>query len=148
MTPHAAANEVTTAPPAKSTGRRTWTALASLLLSLAGPVAYVAFLDQPFLRNTGAAGFGLLIAGTIVGWMAATRDRRKWVRGAAIFNTLLLGLFAYGLFGLSALPESKSFAAMSSPSDFTLPDETGRQVTLHDAYAACPVLLVFYRGFW
>lgn len=148
MTRQVAANEVSTAPLVQSPGRRTWSALAGLLLALAGPVSYVAFLDQPFLRATGAAGFALLILGTLIGWMAATRDRRKWVRGAAIFNTLLLGLFAYGLFGLSALPESQSFAAMSSPPDFTLPDENNRPVKLSDTYSAGPVLLVFYRGFW
>ena len=148
MTPDAVPNAVPTGVTPAPSSRQTWTAFAGLALSLAGPVAYMAFLDHPFLRATGAAGFGLLFAGVLVGWIAANRDRRKWVRGVAIFNTLLLALFVYGLFGLSALPESASFATMTSSPDFTLPDETERPIKLSDAYAAGPVLLVFYRGFW
>ena len=31
---------------------------------------------------------------------------------------------------------------------FTLPDQSGREVTLSDARRTGPVVLVFYRGYW
>lgn len=122
--------------------------LAGLLVSLAGLVAYGAFMGNAFLRATGAAGFALLIAGTLIGWMAMRRDRRRWLRVVAIFNVLLLVLYTFGLFWLAALPASPNFTALASPPDFTLHDEAGHAVKLSQAYAAGPVLLVFYRGFW
>jgi hypothetical protein len=122
--------------------------LLGLILSLAGPVAYMAFLGNAMLRATGAAGFALLIAGTLVGWIALRRDKRRRVRIAAGFDVFLLMLYTVGLFWLSALPGSPAFAALAAPPDFTLPDETNHPTKLSDAYAAGPVLLVFYRGFW
>ncbi|PYM45918.1 MAG: hypothetical protein DME14_19470 [Candidatus Rokuibacteriota bacterium] len=34
------------------------------------------------------------------------------------------------------------------PPDFTLPDATGRPVSLEDYRGKKPVVLVFYRGYW
>ena len=55
-------------------------ALLGLLLVLSGPPAYLLLIDQPFMRSTGAPGFALIVAGTLVGVTAARRDRRAWVR--------------------------------------------------------------------
>jgi hypothetical protein len=128
--------------------RRSGLWLLGLLLSLAGPFAFMASLGNAILRSTGAAGFALLIAGTLVGWLALRRDRRRRVRIAAGINVFLLLLYTFVLFWVAALPSSQTFAALPSPPDFTLPDEAGRATKLSDAYAAGPVLLVFYRGFW
>ncbi|HKQ50256.1 MAG TPA: hypothetical protein VJZ71_19440 [Phycisphaerae bacterium] len=128
--------------------RRTWLAVLGVVLCLAAPFAYMALLDQPFLRSTGLAGFGLLIAGTLLGWVAALQDPRWRIRILAIIETLFLVFGIYGFFGLGAVPESPSFAALTSPPDFSLPDHTGQPVKLSDAYSTGPVLLVFYRGFW
>lgn len=145
-----------TDPPTMSnttaaTPRRTWWAVAGLLLCLAGPAVYVANItrmDHPLLRSTGLGGYALLIAGTLIGWFAARSDRRRWLKIVAGFNTFLLALFIFGLNWMAALPATANFDTLPSPPDFSLPDPSGHAVKLSEAYASGPVLLVFYRGFW
>ncbi len=106
------------------------------------------FIGNAMLRATGASGFFLLIVGIAIGWIAAHQDRRRWLRIVLGLDIALLVLYGAGLFGLTTLPAAPEFEKLASPPDFILPDHTGRSVKLSEAYAAGPVLLVFYRGFW
>lgn len=105
-------------------------------------------MGNAFLRATGASGFSLLAVGIVLGWMAVRQDRRRWLKVMLGLDVFLLCLYAYGLFGLTALPPTPDFEKLTSPPDFTLSDQAGHAMTLSKAYAAGPVLLVFYRGFW
>ncbi|MBE7507729.1 MAG: redoxin domain-containing protein [Planctomycetia bacterium] len=49
---------------------------------------------------------------------------------------------------MAAVPESPKFEGLKTAPDFTLKDENNNAVSLADARARGPVLLVFYRGFW
>ncbi len=128
--------------------RATGWALTGLLLVLLGPVAYFLLLDFPILRASGAPAMGLIAAGAAAGVVAARRDARIWVRGLAVLNILLLLGSVWVLFGMLALPAPDGVTALTVAPDFTLPDHQGRAVSLSEAWAQGPVLLVFYRGFW
>ena len=133
---------------APTAGRATGWAVVGLVLVLLGPVAYGLLLDIPLMRASGAPGFGLMAAGAAAGLFAAWRDRRIWVRSLAVIDILLLLVFTWALFGLFALPKAEGVAALTTAPDFTLTDHQGQPVTLSEARASGPVLLVFYRGHW
>ncbi len=123
-------------------------ALTGLLLSLAGPIAYMVLLDLPMFRRTGLPAWALLASGLGCAGVAAVRDTRLRVRLAAGGAPLLAIAFVVGFFGLSALPEATTLTGLETAPEFTLPDHTNAPVSLRDARAAGPVLLVFYRGHW
>ena len=106
----------------------------------AGPSVNMLLIDHAAMRATGAPAFGLMSAGVVLGAFGAWVDRRIWVR--------LLALFAYMFFVLAELPKAQLLAKMELAPDFTLPDHTGKQVSLSEARATGPVLLVFFRGHW
>ena len=128
--------------------RRAAWALVGLLLVLGGPVAYALLIDQPFMRSTGAPAFALIGAGALLGGLAARRDRRTWVRILGGIDVIALPIAAVLFFALAALPAAPSFAELEIAPDFTLMDHRGQRVSLHEARAVGPVLLVFFRGFW
>lgn len=128
--------------------RATKWAVVGLLLVLLGPLAYRLLLDVPWTRASGAPAFGLMAAGVAAGVVAAQRDRRFWVRGLGVLNIVLLLLFIWVMFGVFALPQAEGVTDLALAPDFTLPDHQGQPVTLSEARASGPVLLVFYRGFW
>ena len=128
--------------------RRAAWALVGLLLVLSGPVAYALLIDQPFMRSTGAPAFVLIGAGAFLGGLAARRDRRTSVRILGGIDVFTLPLAVVLFFFLGGLPEAPRFAELDVAPDFTLKDHRGQTVSLHEARAAGPVLLVFFRGFW
>jgi len=130
--------------PRRATG---W-AIISLLLMFAGPAVYMALIDVPLMHATGAPAFALMAAGAAAGLVAATRDRRLWVRGICALDVVLLALWTYMFYGWARLPEPTTLYTLAAAPDFTLPDHTGEPVTLSTALANGPVLLVFYRGHW
>ncbi len=123
-----------------------------LLLCLAAPVAWIATLDQPFLRRTGLAAFVLCALGLALLWQGKTKDGRKRSSvmlglGAAV--TLLLVLGGFVLTRLPAAGFSQRFASQDAKAQaFELPDQTGQSVALSGVLEKGPVLLVFYRGSW
>jgi hypothetical protein len=119
-----------------------------LLLLFAGPAVYMLLIDFPLMHATGAPAFALMAAGVAAGLVAAVRDRRIWVRLVCTVDILLLALWTYMFYGWSTLPQPTRLDQLSTAPDFTLPDHTGTPVTLSNALANGPVLLVFYRGHW
>ena len=123
-------------------------ALVGLLLSLGGPILYMLLLDVPMFRSSGLPAWVLLAVGLGCAGVAAVRDTRLRV-GLASGGALLLAIaFVVGFFGLAAVPEATTLTTLEIAPDFTLPDHTNTPVSLRDARAAGPVLLVFYRGHW
>ena len=52
-------------------------------------------------------------------------------------------------FGLAALPATAGTPVVGKPvPSFILPDQNGQTVSLEEAHADGPALLVFYRGHW
>ncbi len=129
---------------AVSSGWPVW----GLLLTISGPFVYMGLLDNPAVRSSGAPAFGLMAAGVALGLHAARRRRRPWVVALAAANVVLLGLWAYAFLWYSVLPDSSATKAMVTAPEFTLPAHDGEDVSLSEARANGPVLLVFYRGHW
>ena len=127
---------------------RAWPIWLTLLVTLSGPVVYVAFMQNAWVRATGAPMFALMAIGVLIGLAMAMRNRKRWVRVVAGFNALLLALMTFGFFFLARLPSDPAFASLASAPDFTLNDESGKPVSLAGELARGPVHLVFYRGHW
>lgn len=127
---------------------RTWPIWLTLLLTLSGPLVYMAFMQNAWVRATGAPMFAVMAIGVLAGVAVAARNRKRWVRIVAGFNVLLLGLMIFGFFVAARLPGDPAFATLTAAPDFTLDDENGKPVSLADARAGGPVHLVFYRGHW
>ncbi len=140
-----ALNEPASNSPAPD-GRFGGTALLGLLAILVSPFAYVALVDQPFLRSTNLPLYALLAFGAVLALFAIIRDRRRWVRGVGITSLVLAGLLVPAWGALTALPARSS--TLESAPDFELPDHTGQTVTLAELRRSGPLLLVFYRGHW
>ncbi|HET6204282.1 MAG TPA: hypothetical protein VFI25_15930 [Planctomycetota bacterium] len=134
--------------PLAAPARRTRLALASLALTLAGPVLYLLLLGDPVLRSTGAPAFLLMAAGIALGLVASRRDPRPRIRAFLAASSGLTALFAFGFFVLAALPRAASAETLEHAPEFTLPDQEGRPVSLGAARSSGPVLLVFFRGHW
>lgn len=135
--------------PSVSGRRGAWLLLGGLLLALAGVPLYVALIDVPMLRATGVPALGSMGLGAMLAGLAWRYDRRKWVRIASAAELLLIGALVAAYYTLSALPAPSGNAdTLVSAPDFTLPDHTGREVSLEATRSAGPVLLVFYRGHW
>lgn len=132
----------------KNHGRAGWRAAAGLLVTLAGPVAYLLLLENARMRASGAPAFGLMASGAALGLGAMWFDRRWRVRLVGVFNILFLGAFTYAFFWMMALPPSNVLAIGTSAPEFVLPDQDGTPVALAEYREVGPVLIVFYRGFW
>jgi AhpC/TSA family len=116
-------------------------------LSAAGKLP-LAIRDRPWLLESGTTLFAI---GAVFVAVRAYRERR--VRTVATIAATLAGLQAlFFLFfvhiGTYALPEASRApgVGISAPA-FTLPDETGAQVSLASMRGHL-ALLVFYRGSW
>ncbi len=141
-------NETSTAPAAAGPTRAAVLAACALALTLAGPVAYMALLDQVWLRSTGLSALVPMAAGAILGLRACGRDRRLWVRllgGSAVLVTVL---FTLVFFVALRLPTEGALEKLEAAPDVSLPDPQGRPVPLRVAGAKGPTLLVFFRGVW
>jgi FtsH-binding integral membrane protein len=121
--------------------------LAGLVLTIAGPFAYMASLDQPMLRATGLPAWVLMAAGIALCLVTARRTKRRgpWVLTGV---TGLMTAAFLGMFFLAAALPSTNAAALRTAPDFTLNDHTGRPFHLAEELKRGPVLLIFYRGHW
>lgn len=65
---------------------------------------------------------------------------------SAVYAAVLVLVFAFGAFAQTARKEA--IKVSETAPDFTLSDNSGKQITLSEAVKEAPVVLVFYRGSW
>jgi hypothetical protein len=125
------------------------------------------FVWFPFTRDFPWANFALFVIAGVLLFMGVRRgfasDRPHPTRSkiisvlASVFSLVVIGLFVFAYFvGGRQLPASKGAPQVGQRApDFTLPDTTGKQVSLNELMTApingkAPkgVLLIFYRGYW
>ena len=123
-------------------------AVAGLGLMFAGPLAYALLIDNPAMRSSGAVAVGVMAAGGVLTLSALWRDRRTAVRILGAFNLALLAAFVYAFYIGASLPAPSAAVTVETAPDFTVADHTGTPISLREAHARGPVLLVFYRGHW
>ena len=151
-----------------TTKRINWPLWLGFVLSLAAAFTYLSvFVWFPVTRDFPWANlliFALALVFVFIGvrrGFAADRPhptRSKIITSiVAALSVLLAGLFVFAFFVLARwLPESKGAPQVGQRApEFTLPDTTGRQVSLNELLTApvngsAPkgVLLIFYRGYW
>ena len=125
--------------------RRTVRVVFSLIALVLAPLSWWWSIDDPILRSSGMTAWMMFTSALFLSLTAAWRDRRLWVRGVAVFEVAVLGLFVWAFFLYARLPETQ---LPDRAIDFTLPDQDGRPVTLAAELEKGPVLLVFFRGHW
>jgi cytochrome oxidase Cu insertion factor (SCO1/SenC/PrrC family) len=126
-------------------------AVLSVLLAIGAIAAYVLLLRVAMVRNH-PDGYVIAFAlATALAALAVARARgRRWPAWLALgFTSLLLVAGAWFNFVVARVPDAPTALRVGErPPDFTLPDPTGRPVTLADFRGKKPVVLVFYRGSW
>lgn len=91
-----------------------------------------------WIFSTAAAAVGLIAIVKFRGWAG------RGVSGLGVaLSMTLMGLLAFGM----NLPASTRPDLVIAP-DFTLPDHTGKPVSLAELRSDRGAVLVFYRGFW
>jgi hypothetical protein len=148
--------------------RINWPLWAGLLLTIVGFMSFFfVFVWFPITRDFPWANLVLFAFAGVLLFMGVRRgfasDRPHPTRSKIIsvlvsaFSVLVIGLFAFAYFvGGRMLPASKGAPQVGQRApDFTLPDTTGKQVSLNglmtdpiNGKAPRGVLLIFYRGYW
>ncbi len=148
--------------------RFNWPLWAGFLLTLIGGFSYIAvFVWFPVTRDFPWANLLLFLVAAVFLWLGIrrgfARDRAHPTRSkivTSIFTTLsvlmiALFLFSYFVVGRWLPPSTGAPQVGQKIPEFTLPDSTGRQVSLNELLTTpiegkTPkgVLLIFYRGYW
>jgi len=151
-----------------NTRRLNWPLWLGFLLTLAAFLSYfIVFVQFPITRDFPWANLLLFVVAVVLIFMGLRRgfasDRPHPTRSkivsslVATLSVLIVALFVFTIFiGGRWLPASKGAPQVGQRApEFTLPDTTGRQVSLNelltspiDGSAPKGVLLVFYRGWW
>ena len=125
--------------------------LAALsVVAAAGAIAgYVLLFRVAAVRNHPegyVVGFAVAVA---LAALALARSRRWYAWLALGVSTLLLLGGSWFNFVAARVPATPTALRVGEPApDFTLPDATGRPVSLGDYRGKKAVVLVFYRGSW
>ena len=126
-------------------------ATLSVLVALGAVATYVLLFRVATIRNH-PEGYVLAFAvATALAALAVARARgRRWPAWLALgFSGLLLMAGAWFNFVAARVPGTPTALHVGERApDFTLPDATGRPVSLADYRGKKPVVLVFYRGYW
>jgi len=126
-------------------------ALLSVLTAVGAVAGYTSLLRIAMVRNH-PEGYVIAFAlATALATLAVARARsRRWIAWLALgFSSLLLVAGAWFNFVGARVPDTPSALRVGErPPDFTLPDASGRPVSLADYRGRKPVVLVFYRGYW
>lgn len=129
----------------------TWLAVLSVLIAIGGIVAYSQLIGVAMVRNH-PEGYVIAAAlATALAALAVARARgRRWPAWVALgVCALLLAGTAFFNFVGARVPEGPTALRVGErPPDFTLPDASGKPVTLAEFRGKKPVVLVFYRGYW
>jgi hypothetical protein len=129
----------------------TWLAILSVLIALGAIAGYVSLVGVEIVRNH-PEGYVLAFAlATAVAVLAVTRTSdRRWPAWVALgLTSLLLIAGAWFNFVGARVPDVPvAIRVGEAAPDFTLPDASGKPVTLAEYRGKKPVVLVFYRGYW
>ncbi len=141
-----------------------WSIWVGFLFVLAGFLSFSFFVQFPSTRDFPwvnlllfCAGGFFLVLGLVRAFTQPDRYRGK-IFGLILTTASLLAIafFAYGIFYLARqLPASSAAPRIGQKApDFTLPDQSGKEVALSDLLSplagtkANGAILIFYRGFW
>jgi AhpC/TSA family len=125
-------------------------AVLSILVAIAAIAAYVLLIRIPLVRNH-PEGYVIAFAlATVLAALAVARAQtRRWPAWLALgLSSLLLVGGAWFNFVGARVPDTPTALRIGEPPpEFTLPDATGRAVSLADYRGQKPVILGFYRGY-
>ena len=148
--------------------RINWPLWLGLLVAFIGGFSYIAvFVWFPITRDFPWVNLLLFLVALIFLWQGVrrgfARDRAHPTRSKIIttvvttFSVAIIALFLFSYFVFARwLPPSTGAPQVGQKvPEFTLPDSTGRQVSLNeiltapiDGKAPKGALLIFYRGYW
>jgi hypothetical protein len=126
-------------------------AALSVVVAIGAIAAYVFLIRVAIVRNHPEAYVVAFALATALAALAVMRARaRRWPAGLALgLTSLLLVAGAWFNFVAARVPDAPTALRVGERApDFTLPDATGRPVSLADYRGKKPVVLVFYRGYW
>ena len=148
--------------------RFNWPLWIGLLVTLIGGFSYIAvFIWFPLTRDFPWVNLLLFLVALVLLWKGVrrgfARDRAHPRRSKIItslvtmFSVAIIALFLFSYFVFARLlpPSTGAPQVGQKVPEFTLPDATGRQVSLNELLTA-PIngkapkgaLLIFYRGYW
>jgi hypothetical protein len=148
--------------------RFNWPLWVGLLVTLIGGFSYIAvFVWFPITRDFPWVNLLLFAVALVFLWQGVRRGfarDRAHPKRSKIMTTLVttfsvaiiaLFLFSYFVFARWLPPSTGAPHVGQKVPEFTLPDSTGKQVSLNellttpiDGKAPKGVLLIFYRGYW
>jgi hypothetical protein len=126
-------------------------AALSIVMAIGAVAAYVLLLRVPIIRNHPEGYVVAFALATTLAILAVVRARvRRWPAWVALgLSSVLLAAGAWYNFVAARVPDAPTALQLGERApDFTLPDATGRPVSLADYRGRKPVVLVFYRGYW
>jgi len=126
-------------------------AVLSSLVAIAAVAAYILLFRVALVRNHPEAYVVAFAVATALAVLALVRAQgRRWPAWIALaFSGLVLIGGAWFNFVAARVPDTPTALRVGERApDFTLPDASGRPVTLADYRGKKPVVIVFYRGYW
>jgi cytochrome oxidase Cu insertion factor (SCO1/SenC/PrrC family) len=123
-------------------------AALSALVAVGGVAGYILLFQVAAVRNHPQIYVATAAVATVLAVLALVRARRwpAWLALGLSVVLLALGVWVNVAARIPGGPPL--FRVGERPPDFTLPDATGRPVSLADYQGKKPVVLVFYRGEW
>jgi hypothetical protein len=124
-------------------------AILAIALALGAIAAYVLLFRVALVRNHPEGYVAAFAVATALAALALARSRRWPIWLAFGLTTLLLIVGTWFNYVGARVPALPTTLRVGDPApDFTLPDASGRPVSLADYRGRKPVILVFYRGYW
>lgn len=135
-----------------------WPIWLGFIVAVGGLFSYEYFAEFPITRDFPWANlllFGIGAALLLIGLFRAF-GRPQLYRGKVFGSILtaiaflLFAFFSYEIFYvLKQVPLSAQAPRIGAKApEFTLPDQSGKQVALADLLSPNGVILIFYRGYW
>ena len=126
-------------------------AVLSLVIAIGAVAAYPLLLRVAAVRNHPEGYVVAFAVATALSIVAVVRARsRRWPAwiALAISSFLLVGGGWFNFVAARVPDTPTALRVGETPPDFTLPDASGRSVSLADYRGKKPVVIVFYRGYW
>jgi AhpC/TSA family len=124
-------------------------AALSVAIALGAIATYVLLFRVAVVRNHPEGYIVAFAVATALAALALARSRR-WPAWLALgLSTVLLAGGVWFNFFVARIPDMPTILRVGErPPEFTLPDASGRPVSLADYRGKKPVVMVFYRGYW